>query len=55
MCGLFFWGLWWIFPLVGFLMCLGFIAFRFLGDGRGFMCMGGHRPAQSGQRAESHG
>lgn len=43
MCGLLFFGFWWIFPLVAFVMCLGFMAFGFLRTGRGLMCMGGHR------------
>lgn len=35
------WGFWWIFPLIGLLICLLFIVamVRFMG-GRGFMCMG---------------
>jgi hypothetical protein len=45
MCGPLVWGFWWIFPLMGFLMCLGFLvmALRFASKGRGFRCMGGHR------------
>ena len=54
MCGPFFWGFWWIFPLVGFLICLGFMAFRLLSAGGGFVCMGSHRLA-SAKPAESHG
>jgi hypothetical protein len=54
MCGPFFFGFWWIVPLVGFLMCLGFMAFRFLGTGGGLMCMGGHRSTPTDQPAESH-
>jgi hypothetical protein len=39
------WGFWWIFPLIGFLVCLAFLvmAIRFMSTGRGFMCMGGHQ------------
>jgi hypothetical protein len=39
------WGFWWIFPLIGFLVCLAFLvmAIRFMSAGRGFMCMGGHQ------------
>ena len=56
MCGPLFWGVWWIFPLVGFSVCLGFMAFRFLGTGRGFMCTGdGHRSTPTDQVPQSHG
>ncbi|HYT66695.1 MAG TPA: hypothetical protein VEL51_09770, partial [Vicinamibacterales bacterium] len=54
MCGPLFLGFWWIFALVGFLMCLGFMAFRFLGTGRGFMCMGGHQSTPTDQVTQSH-
>jgi hypothetical protein len=45
MCGPLLWGFWWIFPLMGLLVCLGFLvmAFRSAKRGRGFGCMGGHR------------
>jgi hypothetical protein len=35
---------WWIFPLVGFVMCLAFmfIVLRAIFTGRGGMCMGAH-------------
>ena len=48
------WGFWWIFPLMGLVMCLAFavMAFRFIATGRGFMCMGGHRPAGGDESAE---
>lgn len=46
MCGPLLWGFWWIFPLVGFLICL-VMAFGFASAGRGFMCMGGHRAGHS--------
>jgi hypothetical protein len=56
MCGPLFWGVWWIFPLIGFLICLGVMAFRFLGAGRGFMCTGGgHHSAPTDQVPQSHG
>ncbi len=44
MCGAFLVGMWWIFPLVGFALCLGFmvLAFRSARRGRGCMCMGNH-------------
>lgn len=42
MCGPFFWSVWWIVPLIGFAVCIAFMAFRAVGGG-GFMCMGGHR------------
>ena len=37
------WGFWWVFPLLGVLVCLAFlvVAVRFMSTGRGFMCMGG--------------
>ena len=54
MCGPFFLGFWWIFPLVAFVMCLGFMLFRLLGPGHGFMCMGGHGTTRDEQVAESH-
>jgi hypothetical protein len=39
------WGFWWIFPLIGVLVCLAFLimTIRFVSGGRGFMCMGGHQ------------
>ncbi len=45
MCWPILWGFGWIFPVVGFLMCLAFMVlmFRSGGAGRGFMCMGGGR------------
>lgn len=48
------WGFWWIFPLIGVLVCLAFLfmAFRFVTTGRGFMCMGGHRAMASDDVAE---
>jgi hypothetical protein len=44
LCGAGMWGFWWIFPLVGALVCLALIvmAFRFVSTGRGFSCVGGH-------------
>ena len=38
-------GFWWIFPLIGLLVCLAFLvmAVRFMTTGRGFMCMGRHQ------------
>ena len=42
MCGPFLTGsFWWIFPLVGMLMCLGLFIFlsRFARSGESFMCM----------------
>ena len=38
------WGFWWIFPLIGFTICLVFVIVmvRAMSGGRGFMCMGGH-------------
>jgi hypothetical protein len=39
------WSLWWIFPLIGLAICFALlvIALRFIGTGRGFMCMGGRQ------------
>ena len=39
-CGSGAWGFWWIFPLVGGLICLAFLvmAFRSMTIGRGGMC-----------------
>jgi len=48
------WGFWWIFPLVGMLLCLTFlvVVVRALGAGRGFMCLGGgHGAAGAGDAA----
>jgi hypothetical protein len=38
-------GFWWIFPLIGALICLAFLVVmvRLVSTGRGFMCMGGHQ------------
>jgi hypothetical protein len=55
MCGPLFWSVWWIFPLVGFLMCLGVMAFRFLGTEPRVTCTGGHRSAPTDQVPQSHG
>ena len=44
------WGFWWIFPVLGFLMCLA-MAFRFWRSGAGCMGMGSQRAVG----AESHG
>ena len=48
------WGFWWILPLLGLSICLGFlvVAFRFLSTGHGFMCMGGHRSMGNDEVAE---
>ena len=42
-------GIWWIFPLVGLIVCLAFVfmAFRLLMTGRGCMCMSAHRSVGS--------
>ncbi len=40
MCGPFLGGFWWIFPLVGFLVCLGFML-TVCRSGRARMCLGG--------------
>lgn len=36
MCGSLMWGFWWISPVMGLLMCLGFMAFHFVSTRRGF-------------------
>ncbi len=45
MCVAFLSGVWWIFPLIGFAICAGFmlVMFLFARTGRGCMCMGGPR------------
>lgn len=58
MCGPFLFGsFWWIVPLVGMLMCLGFliIASRFSTVVHGGMCMGGHRGTRNNAVAETRG
>ncbi len=42
MCGALLGGIWWIFPLIGFVICAGFmlVMFLFARTGRGCMCMG---------------
>ena len=48
------WGFWWIFPLIGLLICLSFLvmAFRFMSTGRGLMCMGEHQGMGNDEVAE---
>jgi hypothetical protein len=48
------WGFWWILPVIGLAISLGFLilAFGFIRAGRGFMCMGGHRSMASDEVAE---
>jgi uncharacterized membrane protein len=38
------WGFWWIFPLMGMVVCLAFLVmvFRFVFTGHGPACMAGH-------------
>jgi uncharacterized membrane protein len=45
------WGFWWIFPLMGFLLCLAFavMVFRFIATGRGFVCIGGHQRSEENE------
>ncbi len=45
MCGAFLGGIWWIFPLIGFVICAAFmfVASRFVRTGRGCTCMSGSR------------
>ena len=52
MCGPFLFGFWWIIPLIGFALCIAFMALRGLGPGRGFMCMGGHGDTRTDHVAE---
>jgi len=42
------WRFWWIFPLLGLLICaaFAFAMIRAMSGGRGFMCMGGHGPLE---------
>jgi hypothetical protein len=48
------WAFWWIFPLLGFLVCLGLIVMmvRAMRGGAGFMCMGGHQAHGLDQTAD---
>ena len=49
------WGFWWVFPLLGMLLCFAFmlIAVRVLGAGHGVMCMGrGHSRGDDGEAAD---
>ncbi len=45
MCGAFLTGVWWVFPLIGFVICAGFmlVMFLFARTGRGCMSMCGSR------------
>ena len=54
LCGAGMWGFWWIFPLVGALVCLALIVMvlRFVSTGRGFSCVGGDGGMGSDQTAE---
>jgi len=47
-------GAWWIFPGLGFLVCLAFLvmAFRAMATGHGLMCMGGHRHSGSDEATD---
>ncbi len=56
MCGpLLFGSVWWAFPLVGMLICLGLMIFfaRFASKGAGFGCMGGHHAERRREAAET--
>jgi hypothetical protein len=48
------WGFWWIFPVMGLLLCLALfvIVARAISTGHGVMCLGGHRGAGPDDRAE---
>jgi hypothetical protein len=37
------WGFWWIFPLIGMVACVVFLALAFRAMNPGDMCMGRHR------------
>ena len=54
MWGPYVWTHGWIFPLMGFVICLGFLflVFRAARAGGGFGCMGGHGHAGSGESAD---
>ncbi len=49
MCGVFLSGVWWVFPLVGIVICAGMmlVAFRFGRTGHGCMCMGDSRSTKN--------
>ncbi len=53
MCGAFAVGVWWLFPLVGFLLCFVFmiVGCRFACMGRGGMCTGWGRTDEGHDRA----
>ncbi len=55
MCGPFLWGFWWVFPLVGLVMCLGMMLMmsRHAGAGHGGMCMGGPRRTPSHEAGDT--
>ena len=46
------WGVWWVFPLIGLLMCL-LMAFRFARGGSGCMFMGSHGGRPSDEVSET--
>jgi hypothetical protein len=46
------WGFWWIFPVIGLLMCF-VMMFRFARSGGGCMGMGGHRASQAAENGET--
>jgi hypothetical protein len=48
------WVFWWLFPLLGILVCLGMIVMmvRAMRGGSGFMCMGGHQTHGPDQTAD---
>jgi hypothetical protein len=52
MCALPVWGFWWVFPLVGMLVCLAFflVMLRSGRAGHGCMGMGGHRSTRDEAR-----
>jgi hypothetical protein len=48
--------IWWVFPLIGALVCLAFLvmAIRVVSTGRGFMCMGSHQGMGNDELAAMH-
>ncbi len=48
------WAFWWVFPLLGFLVCLGFLVMmiRAMRSGAGVMCMGRHQAPGVDETAE---
>ena len=55
MCAALLTGVWWVFPLIAFVLCLGFmlVVFGFARTGRGCMCMGAPRGTVNDQGGQA--